>query len=202
MGIRNPSHIPNLLKEDSAMRVAKIVMIAMAAMGVAGSGGTPASKAAEPKAEKATLRVGVFDSRAVAVAYAGSQEFDAQLKRLMEEHQKAKAAGDTEKVKQLEAQGRQSQDQLHQQGFSTGSVANILEKIKDQLPGIAKEAGVDLIVSKWDVPYQVPGSQTVDVTQAMIKPFHPSEKTLRMIQGLEKVQPIPLEEAKKIPTRE
>ena len=111
-------------------------------------------------------------------------------------------AGDAEKVKQLELQGRQQQDRLHQQVFSTGSVADILEKIKDQLPAIAKEAGVDLIVSKWDTVYQAPGAQTVDVTQAMIRPFHPSPKTLRGIQELEKVKPMPLEEAKKIPTEQ
>lgn len=61
---------------------------------------------------------------------------------------------------------------------------------------------MDLIVSKWDIAYQTPGTQTLDITLAIIKPFHPSEKTLRDIQELEKHQPFPLEEAKKIPTRE
>jgi len=185
------------------MRLTKLVMIA--AMGIGALGGMAPSKAGEPKAETPKLRVGVFDSRAVALAYGQTPEepgYAPHFKRLMEDFKKAKAAGDAEKVKRLETQGRQEQDQLHQQVFSTGSVANILEKIKGQLPGIAKEAGVDLIVSKWDIVHQNPDCQTVDITQAMVKPFHPSEKMLRGIQDLVKAPPMPLEEAKKIPTDE
>jgi hypothetical protein len=185
------------------MRIPRGAVIVLIAMGIAVLGKTAPTKAGEAKAEQPRLRVGVFDSRAVALAYGQATEepgHGPRLRRLMEDYKKAKAAGDAEKVKRLETQGRQEQDQLHQQVFSTGSVANLLDKIKDQLPGIAKDAGVDLIVSKWDMVYQTPGSQTVDITQAMVRPFHPSPKTLRGIQELEKVAPMPLEEAKKIPT--
>ncbi len=187
------------------MKVARTIMIVAAAVGIGGLGATVQTNAGDKKPEKLTLRLGVFDSRAVALAYAATTEepgLGPHLQPMREEYKKAKEAGDAEKVKHLETQGRQEQDQLHQQGFSTGSVANILEKIKDQLPGIARQANVDLIVSKWDIAYQTPGTQTLDITLAIIKPIHPSEKTLRDIQELEKHQPIPLEEAKKIPTRE
>jgi len=70
---------------------------------------------AEPAAEKAAaqtakpLRVGTFDSRAVALAYYRkfykSPEFTASLKKLKEDHDQAKAAGDEEKAKRLEAEG-------------------------------------------------------------------------------------------------
>ena len=40
--------------------------------------------------------------------------------------------------------------QSHRQGFSTAPVDEILEHIKDDLPKIAKKAGVGSIISKWD----------------------------------------------------
>jgi hypothetical protein len=187
------------------MRVARTLMIAAAAVGVGGFGVMTPTQADDAKAPTLTLRVGAFDSRAVALAYAQTAEepgYAPHFNRLMDEYKKAKASGDVNEARRLETQGHREQDQLHRQVFSSGSIANILEKIKDQLPGISQQAGVDLIVSKWDIAYQIPGTQTVDITQAMVKPFHPSEKTLRVIQDLEKTPPIPLEEARKIPTRE
>jgi len=157
-------------------------------------------RADEPgeKIKKANLRVGTFDSRAVAVAFAPTKEFNQSIKQLMDEHKKAKAEGDEKKVKELEAMGKAMQQKAHMQAFSTASVSEILEHIKDQIPAIAKEAGVDVIVSKWDVVYQAPSAEFVDVTDLMIKPFHPSEKTLKIVESMKKIPPISLEEAKNI----
>ena len=156
---------------------------------------------AEPpagKAEKARLRVGTFDSRAVAIAYVSSEVGKRDLGKLFEEHQKAKAAGDTEKVAKLEEQGKARQVRMHEQGFSKGRVDDVLEQIKDKLPAIAREAGVDLIVSKWDVVYQGPAVELVDVTELVVKPFNPNERARGWIKDLGKVAPIPLEDARKI----
>jgi len=147
-------------------------------------------------AEAKKLRVGTFDSRAVTAAYVGSEKFNRRIQQLMEEHKKAKAAGDAEKVKQLEAEGKAQQDRIHQQGFSTASVADILDQIKGELPAIAKEAGVEVIVSKWDVAYSVPSAGFVDVTDLIIKPFSPNERTRRIVKELSKQPPIPLEKLK------
>ncbi len=156
---------------------------------------------AEPpagKGERGRLRVGTFDSRALPIAYANSEVFRRELAKLMEEHKKAKAAGDTERVKKLEEQGKAGQVRFHEQGFSTGRVDNILEHIKDKLPAIAREAKVDLIVSKWDVVYQDPAVEVVDVTELVVKPFNPNERARGWIKDLQKVAPIPLEDARKI----
>jgi len=152
----------------------------------------------ESKTTKTRLRVGTFDSRAVAIAYGGSEEFNQGIKKLMEEYKKAKAEGNEKKIKELEAKGRDAQVQMHMQGFSTASVSEFLAHIKDQLPAIAKEAGVDLMVSKWDLVYQSPDAEFVDVTDLIIKPFHPSEKVLKWIESLKDHPPISLEEAKNI----
>jgi hypothetical protein len=87
---------------------------------------------------------------------------------------------------------------MHEQVFSTGRVDDILKKIEDRLPEIAKEAGVDLIVSKWDLAYRAPGAEVVDVTEALIKLYQPDEKTRKILADMARKPPIPLEELKKI----
>jgi len=153
------------------------------------------ASAAEPgnHEEKTRLRVGTFDSRAVAIAYASSDIHRRAMAPMMEEHKKAKAAGDTKKAKELEAKGQAGQERLHFQGFGTAPVNDLLETVKDQLPAIAQKAGVDLIVSKWDVVYQAPGVEIVDVTDLIVEPFHPNEKAKGYIKELTKHPPVPPE---------
>lgn len=152
----------------------------------------------EAKPEKPRLRVGTFDSRAVAVAYVASEGHGQKMKRMMEEHGKAKAAGDAATVKRLETAGKAAQHLRHLQGFGTASVADILEEIKDELPAIAKKAEVDLLVSKWELAWQAPGAETVDVTQAMIEPFKPSARTLKIVKQLQTQKPIPAAQLEKM----
>ena len=125
----------------------------------------------ETKPSGAKLRVGTFDSRAVAGAYYGSDAFHDLLKGLTAEHEKAKAAGDKKRVKELEAEGPALQELAHKQVFGTWPVDNILAKIKGEIPKIAKQADVDVIVSKWDVVYQRSGVEFVDVTDLMVQRF-------------------------------
>ena len=180
------------------MKVARIALALAVALGTWGINSAIAAEGPEAKAEKPNLRVGTFDSRAVAIAYGNWEPFRRDIQHLKDEYTKAKAAGDEEKVKRLGAEGEATQQRMHEQGFSTGSVANILEQIKDQLPAIAKEAAVDVLVSKWDIAYKAPGAELVDVTPLMIKPFHPNERTMGWIKSAENVAPISLDEAKKM----
>jgi hypothetical protein len=150
------------------------------------------------KPAKAKLRVGTFDSRAIVIAYAHSTEFNQSLNKLKQEHDKAKADGDEKKAKELEEKGKSGQQMFHMQGFSTAPVNDILEHIKDKVPAIAKQAGVDLIVSKWEIVYQSPDAEFVDITNLMIKPFNPNDKTLDIVNELSKHPPIPLAEAMNI----
>jgi len=57
---------------------------------------------------------------------------------------KAKEEGNQELIKELEQLGPTKQVLMHQQGFSTGSIINILEKIKEKFPVIAKENNLKL----------------------------------------------------------
>ena len=137
-----------------------------------------------------TVRLGTFDSRAVATAYYRSETFAELLADLHAKRDKAKAAGKTEVVEKLEARGRAWQDSAHKQGFAARPIGRILNEIKGQLPKIAQTAEVDIIVSKWDLTYQRPGTHLVDVTDHMVSLFDPDEETLKVIQDLRKKQPV------------
>jgi len=146
---------------------------------------------AQPKEQ--SLRVGVYDSRAIAVAYWNSTEGAKSLAALKADYQKAKAAKDEPRAKEIETQMKARQRRLHEEGFSTGSVADIMAKVKDALPAVAKKTGVDLIVSKWELNYQSPGVKVVDVTDDLVALFHVSPQGLKWVQGIKTQAPVPME---------
>ncbi len=158
------------------------------------------------------LRVGTFDSRALVMAYYSSEAFNRDNERLKAEYEKAKAAGNEKRVKEMEAAASNptlggegwpphpaQQELIHKQGFSTWPVDNLLEKIKGKIPEIAKQANVDIIVCKWDIVYQRSGVEFVNVTDLMVKPFNPDEETLKGVKEIQEQDPVPLEELKKNP---
>jgi len=151
--------------------------------------GAPSAAAQDAK----PLRIGVFDSRAVALAYGNSDEFQRIARGMRADYDKAKAANDDKRAKELETEGQWSQIRLHQQAFSTGPVAGILAKVGDKLPAIAAQAGVALIVSKWEVPFKSAGVETVDVTLPVVMLFKPSDKVLHWIEEMRAQDPIPFE---------
>jgi hypothetical protein len=118
------------------------------------------------------------------------------MKDLRAEYEKAKAAEDEERIKELEVEGPAQQELMHKQGFGTWPVDNILEKIKGKIPEIARQADVDVIVSKWNIVYQGSGVELVDVTDLMVQPFDPDEETLKIVKDIQTMDPVPLEELK------
>lgn len=119
------------------------------------------------------FRVGTFDSRAIAIAYANSDLNAQYLTSLRAKYEKAKAEKNEKVIKECEAEGKAQQQVLHQQGFSIASVTSVLEKVKGELSKAAKEAGVDMIMSEWEVAYKNSEIETVDVTRALVKLFSP-----------------------------
>jgi hypothetical protein len=140
------------------------------------------------------LRIGVYDSRAVAVAYANSAEFRESLKASKADYQKAKAVKDEKRMKEIEARMKLGQRRLHEQGFSTGSVAGIMAKIKGALPDVAKKAGVQALVSKWELNYQSTEAEAVDVTDELVGLFEVSDKGREWAKEIRAKPPLPLEE--------
>jgi len=152
----------------------------------------------------AKVRIGVYDSRAIAVAFGRSEAWQAtagkQQAAMRAEYDAAKAAGNQKRVAELEAQGKTQQTLLHKQGFSTAPVDDILKNIQDKIPEIAKAAGVSAVVSKWDkealARYQ--SAELVDVTMPLVNAFHPIERQLKFAIDIQKQAPISLEEAEKM----
>ena len=145
-------------------------------------------------------RVGIYDSRAVAVAFAGSAAFDRWLGDLKAEHEKAKASGDQKRAAELEAEGAVRQRLLHMQGFSTAPVTNILDQIKDKLPALKEKAGVSVLLSKWDKDSlaRYKNADLVDITMALVDAFSPSERQRKSAIDIQEHKPISLEQAERI----
>jgi Skp family chaperone for outer membrane proteins len=142
--------------------------------------------------ETVKVRIGIFDSRCVAMAY-GRTDFLKDMEDLRTKHAKAKEEGNQELIKELEQLGPTKQVLMHQQGFSTGSVINILEKIKDKLPAIAKEKNIKMIVSKWEVIFVDESFELVDITDQITAIFNPDEATKQIIENVKAMEPVPIE---------
>ena len=164
------------------------MLSAVIALGLLAAGGAQGQTAATKP------RIGVYDSRAVAVAFANSTEFRETIKSAQAEHEKAKAAKDDKQLKAIETTMKLRQKRLHEQGFSTGSVLGIMAQVKDKLPGVARQAGVQAIVSKFELNYQSTEVEVVDVTDALVALFHVSDKGKEWAKGIQAKPPVPLEE--------
>lgn len=150
-------------------------------------------RAGEPQ-KRSLLRVGVYDSRAVAIAYYNSDNWSKVLKEKQAELEQAKKDGDMEKVKEIEAWGPAHQAKAHLKGFGTAPVHDCLDYIKDRVPAVAKVAGVDVIVSKWEFDYMAADAEVKDITDQMVALYNPGEKQLTCIKQLQDVAPLSEEE--------
>ncbi|MFQ5749420.1 MAG: hypothetical protein ACE5H3_08195 [Planctomycetota bacterium] len=143
------------------------------------------------------VRLGTFDSRAVAIAYYRSDLFlKGPLGEAREEMKTAQAAKDEKRVQAIGERMKALQDHVRRQGFGGAPVGDILERIQDKLPGLAAEAGVDAIVSKWDVIWSGPTVAATDVTDLLVEPFHPDQATREILKQLPQTEPVPLEDLK------
>jgi hypothetical protein len=148
----------------------------------------------------APVRVGVYDSRAVAYAHFWSESYQSKLKEQMAAARAAQQAGDTARFKELDATLRQMQDQLHRQVFSTAPADEVLAALKGQIPEIEKQAGVTVLVSKWDEAAlkKHPHAEQVDVTGQLVREFKLTEQQLKVIADLQKQKPLPLEKCEEL----
>jgi hypothetical protein len=147
------------------------------------------------KVPKQRVRIGIYDSRAIALAYWRTENrLDRYHVPLVEQ---AKAAGDERRAKELDKELWAHRKLVHRQVFSTESVDEILEHIKDRLPEIAASAGVTEIVSKWDKKRlaQYRSAELIDVTNLLVDEYKPDAKTLAMISELPKHKPLTKEQA-------
>lgn len=141
-----------------------------------------------------SMRLGVFDSRAVAIAWAGSDAFEASLRAKTASHADAERRGDTTRAAAIEAEMQDLQAELHKQGFGVWPVRDILAHVEEEdLAAMAKDAGVVAVVCRWDVVHHGPAVELVDVTDALVEHFAPDAKTRKSAREIRERDPVPLE---------
>jgi hypothetical protein len=140
-------------------------------------------------------RIGIYDNRAITLAYVGSRFNPVEEKR--REHAKAKAAGDQAKVKELEEWGPKFQRQLHFQGFGRAPVDDLLEPVKEQLAKLARDKKLAAVTMSCNFT----GEQVelVDITDDLVKLYDPDEHTLQAVREIRKTKPVNLAELKDNP---
>ena len=146
-----------------------------------------------PQQEKGKVRIGTFDSRCVALAYGRSNEFMKLRDSIETLYSQAKADSNKEKINEIEQYKPTMQVLLHQQVFSNGSIINIMEKVKEKFPTIAKQNNLKLIVSKWEVMFADESIELVDITNQLTELFNPDEATNKIIENIKAMEPVPIE---------
>jgi hypothetical protein len=151
---------------------------------------SPASAQGKPT----PLKIGTYDSRVVTFAYSRSAYFREYQATLHSRYEAAKQANDTAKMNELQVQGMTYQHLLHQRVFGSGSITSVIDLVKDQLPALAKTAGVSLVVSQWEISYQGSGVELTDLTDQVAQLFKPTEDISKMAAEIRKTAPVPLEQ--------
>lgn len=135
-------------------------------------------------------RVGIFDSRMIAVAYYQGEEGQKETKALMSEIEKAKNANDNETLMKLQEKARLIQKIANDQGLGRGSIASILEKYRKELGEIVKKEKLSCIVSKWEIFTSGKEIDYVEITEKILEIFKPNDKVKELIKELAKQKPI------------
>lgn len=133
-------------------------------------------------AAQETRKIGVYDSRSIAAAYADSPMHQAEIAKELKRYEGTEEFDD-------EAHG--SMQAALDRSYTKEPVDDLLKKIGNKLPGIKKKADVSILVSKWDAQglkkYQ--GLKQVDVTMALVDAFDPTPSQRRQAVGVQNWAP-------------
>ncbi|MBI5325724.1 MAG: hypothetical protein HZB41_10730 [Ignavibacteriae bacterium] len=139
---------------------------------------------------KGKQRIGVYDSRVIAICWFQSEEGQKNMKSLMDEFKTAKSKGDTVQAKKLEEKGQLTQRILHDKGFGRGSVAEIIENKLNELKELAKKEKLMAICSKWELNFSSPDVEVVDITMNVLDMFNATDKVKKMVEEMKGIEPI------------
>ena len=147
-----------------------------------------------------TERIGVYDSRSIAIAYVGTRPFRARMGEVRAEYDRAKASGGEGRMAEIDRQMRQLQVEMHKQAFSTAPVDNILEEFPEDLAQVREKMSVDALVSKWDAATLAkhPTAERVDVTEAMVDAMETTQKQRRAALDMVKRAPLSMDKAENL----
>ena len=133
------------------------------------------------------LRIGTYKSYILALAYYRSDVFQKQMADLSVQIEQAKADGKDELLKRLKIKSSILQQQVRGQLSGRAPIDNVLAHMKDALPKVAQDSGVEAISNK--VNYHSPDVELVDITDVLVGQLNPSDKTLEAIKYITKQHP-------------
>ena len=139
-----------------------------------------------------TIRIGVFDSRAVGIAWFNSsvssshERADVLNSRMKEAIEK----NDSDAIASLEREAKLRQAMQHEMAFGTGSIRFVLEEIKDKISQIAKENNLSVVVSKWEINCPADNVELVDITDKIADIFQPDERVKGWLKEMKNVEPV------------
>jgi hypothetical protein len=168
-------------------------MLTVAALAVASSALARQREAGTATPATDRIRIGTYDSRAVAIAYGRSKAFLTRVNELREQHKRATDAADQKAADRLAQEAQALQLRIHLQGFSNAPVDDILAKVSDRLPELAQRRGVAAVVSSADYRDDA-RVEVVDVTDDLTALFEPDEQTQKVIADLKRQAPLPIEQ--------
>ncbi len=170
--------------------IASLASLTCLALGSAG----PAAPA-KPKPAAATqpaMRIGVYDSRCVALACFRTEENLKNINSLYAEAKAAEKAGDKATYERIKKQMEGRQERVHAQVFSDTPIGDLLADRGDMLARVAAKTGVTAIVPSAD--YLAAGVEPIDLTDALVAEFSPSDKTRKIIADAHRQKPVPIED--------
>lgn len=173
----------------------KRLSLLLAVLIVVGSLGALAAAPAGEQPQAGKVRIGTYDNRAIAIAYAASM-FNPVTEK-MKEYEAAKQAGDAKKMAELEAWGKSLQRTLHFQGFGRVPVTDLLESVKDGVAKVAADNQLSIIAMQCD--FTADDVEVVDVTAELVELFDPTDKVRGMARSVHGVEPRSLVELADLP---
>jgi len=171
-----------------------VVRIGATLLAVASLGDRAAAEVSAADAGVARkLRVGTYDSRAVALAWGRSKAGHQAVERATAEHKQAKAEGSEVKAREIEKRMEALQNLRHMQVFGNAPIHDMLESMKDIVSDEARKAGVDLVVRDIDIAFRTDDVTCVDLTGALVDRCDPTDQTREIIRQMKLHPPLPLE---------
>ena len=164
----------------------------MTVIGIAAGAWSLAAAEEGTSAPRATERVGVYDSRALAYAHFCSPEAERARNAAVADARAARAAGDASAAAKSRALG-DLQKRMHEEVFGSAPATEALEALAPRLPALQRELGVGRLVSKWEAKAlkDVPEAQRVDVTDRLVREFIvPNEKQQKVLDSMKTTKPV------------
>ena len=163
------------------MRCSRLMFCGSAAAGIVMLAGVAMmTGGAAPQPSK--VRIGTYDSRAVAVAYAHSAACAESLKTLQAKLDQAVAKDEKGAKQRIVRAADRRQWLAHRQAFGRASVDDAMGAVKDKLAEIAKQARVEAIVYEPDFASEQ--VELVDLTAEVVALFEPDERTRKMAMSV------------------